>query len=130
NDPSFIGLKQLAATNPAVKAVAESIRKTYTERVRAEKRAGLLARLNSPHLDITQARAAVDQLRNLEPAEDPKSVDFLKKWDAGTATVKATQADAEKLAAEMDAQMAQVPKEQTNPPSLSPELKKEIADLN
>jgi hypothetical protein len=129
NDPRYIALEEMAKTNPSVKPLVTDLSNLYGKRVRGEQRTALLAKLAEPEIDLAEAKGAVARLKTLQPDEDPRSVNFLKNWDAAIAKVDAIKADGKKLAASLETEMAGVKAEDTIP-QLSPDLDKQIATLS
>jgi len=128
-DPRFMGLKELAETNSDAERLATEISTQFEGLVRAEKRGDLLARLSRPGTSMPEAEAALDQLKTLQPDEDPKSAAIAKAWDSGIATVKVTSAEAAKICASLERELASFSAEDA-PPEISPELDKQISALN
>jgi len=128
-DPKYLALLQFSATDPNIKILTEELASKQGKLSRTEKRKTLLTRLADPALGMPSATEAVSQLKALKPEEDPKSAAFLKLWDAGKDTVKATSEDAAKLAASLEGELASNKIEEA-PPQLSPDLDAGISALN
>ena len=89
-DPKFIGLKELAEANSDAKRLVMELSAQFEGLVRAEKRSDLLARLGRSGTSLAEAEDTLNQLKALQPDEDPKSAASVKIWDSGIATVQAT----------------------------------------
>lgn len=129
NDPRFLALEDLAKSNPSVKPLVAELSNMHGKLVRAETRQNLLAKLSGPDLAFPEAGIAITQLKSLKPEEDPRTVLFLKNWDASVAKVNEASEQAKKLAASLEKEMAEV-KTGEGLPEISPELDKDIASLN
>jgi len=129
SDPRYLALVDLAKTNASVKPLVAELSDLHGKLVRAETRKVLLTKLAMPNLTSEEATAAVASLKTLQPEEDPRSVLFLKNWDASLAKVKAASADARKLAASLEAEMAAV-KTEGALPQISAGLDQSVASLN
>jgi tetratricopeptide (TPR) repeat protein len=88
-DNYFVGLQELARTEPSVRPVLAGIQSLYDSRVRKEERADLLRQLNSGGITLDQASELVKKLKALLPQEDVGANLFVQSWD--TATEKATE---------------------------------------
>lgn len=129
NDPRFLALQDFAKTNAAVKPLVTELANMHGKLVRAETRQNLLTKLAGADLGFPEARVAVTQLKALNPEEDPRTVLFLKNWDANVAKVNETSEQAKKLAASLEKEMTVV-KPEEGLPEISPELDQEIGSLN
>ncbi len=129
SDPRYLALVELAKTNPSVKLLVEELTNMHGKLVRAERRKVLLAKLNTPNLTSEEATTAVARLKTLQPEEDPRSVLFLKNWDASLTKVTAASTEAKKLAAALETEMSTV-KTDSIPPEISPDLDQSVAALN
>jgi hypothetical protein len=129
SDPRFLALEDLAKTNASVKPLVTELSALHGNRVRAEQRGKLLTKLADPNLTLQEARTAASQLRTLQPEEDPRTVLFLKNWDAGQAKATAAAEEGKKLAAELETEMAAV-KSEDEVPQISEDLDKKITSLN
>lgn len=128
-DPKYVALVEFSQSDPSLKPLVSELLADYTDRVRVEKRGQLLATLADPTLTTAKATATVAELRTLKPETDPASAAYLKSWDAALATVKTSNAQADKLATSLETEMAAVPAD--NPqPKLSPALEQGLADLS
>ncbi len=125
-DPKFIGLKELAETNPDAKRLATELSEQFGGLVRAEKRSILVARLGRSGTSLAEAEATLDQLKALQPQEDPKSAACVKIWDSGIATVRATSGEAEKISRLLEGEVAIAGDAL---PQISPELEKQISAM-
>lgn len=129
SDARFLAIQELAAAQPALKPLVAELSSLHGQRVRAESRQALLDKLNNPLLTFPEATVAVANLKALQPQEDPKSVLFLKAWDADLAKVTAASTTGKDLAARIETEMSAV-KSETDLPQLSAPLDKDIATLN
>ncbi len=128
DDPKFIGLKELAEVNPDAKSLATELSALFEGLVRAEKRSVLLARLGSSDTSLAEAEDTLDQLKALQPEEDPKSAASVKIWDSGIATVRATSGEAEKISRLLEREVAMFG-DVDSPPEISPELEKRVTTM-
>lgn len=129
SDPRFLALEDLAKTNASIKPLVAELSTLHGKRVRGEQRSALLVKLAEPDLTFVEAKGAVARLKTLQPEEDPRSVLFLKNWDAGVSKLNTITSDGKKLAAALETEMAAVKAEDALP-QISPALDKEIASLN
>jgi hypothetical protein len=129
NDPRFLALQDFAKSNASVKPLVTELSNMHGKLVRAETRQNLLAKLAGPDLGFPGASAAVTQLKSLQPEEDPRTVLFLKNWDANVAKVNESSEQAKKLAAALESEMTTVKPEEALP-EISPQLDQQIAALN
>ncbi|MFZ4683962.1 MAG: hypothetical protein ACOYMS_15760, partial [Terrimicrobiaceae bacterium] len=129
NDPKYLALVEFSASNPGIKALTAELAASHGKLVRAEKRKTLLQRLTDASMTLPAATEAVNQLKALQPAEDPQSAAFVKLWDAGSATVKGTTEEASTLAKSLETELA-ANKVEDAAPKLSPELDASISALN
>ena len=126
DDPKFIGLKELAETNSDAKRLVTELSAQFEGLVRAEKRGDLLARLGRSGTSLAEAEAILNELKTLQPDEDPKSAASVKVWDSGITTVRATSTEAEKISLSLERELAGFSAEDS-PPQISPELEEEIS---
>ena len=89
--------KELGETNSDAKRLATEISAQFEKLVRAEKRSDLVARLGKSGTSLAEAEATLNQLKTLQPEEDPKSAACVKIWDSGLATVRAASGEAEEI---------------------------------
>lgn len=129
SDPRFLALDDMAKSNASVKPIVTDLSNLHGKRVREYKRKDLLAKLASPEITYREASGTVAQLRTLQPEEDSRTVLFLKNWDAGQAKISAAAKDADKLAANIEGELAVVNTE-GEVPQLSPDLQKNIEALD
>lgn len=129
NDPKVDALKNLGKTNPSIQKSLDDITTTYNKALRKEKRAKLLARLADPSLTLAEAQAAIKQLKDLKPEEDPQCAAFITKWEAATATMASCTAQAATLAPLVEQELKGVQITDA-PPVLSPDLIKQISALD
>ncbi len=129
NDPKYLALVEFAATSPGINALTAELAASHAKLVRTEKRNALLVRLADASLTFPAATEAVNQLKALQPAEDPQSAAFVKLWDAGSETVKSTTKEASTLAASLEGELTSNEFEDAAP-KLSPELEASISALN
>lgn len=92
-DQYFIGLQELAASEPSVRPVIAGIQSLYDSMVRKQDRAELLRQLNAGGITFDQAAELVKKLKTLQPQEDAASNLFVQSWDAAVA--KASQLTAQ-----------------------------------
>jgi hypothetical protein len=128
DDPKFVRLKELAGGNSDARQVAAEVSAQFEALVRAEKRTDLLARLSRQDTLMPEAKAAFKELKALNPNEDPKSAAFIKAWDSGTATVERASAQAQKIAAGLERELARFTVAEA-PPEISPEIERQIFAL-
>lgn len=128
-DPRFVGLQDMAATSPSAKALVKDLSDTYDKLLRAESRQALLASFDSVTVTLSEAQGGVERLKTMKPEEDPRSVAFIKKWDASLDAAKQLRSRAEPLAKEFDDQMKNVT-DVAIPPLASPELLAKINSLD
>lgn len=114
----FIGLKDLASSEPSVRAVIVGIQSLYDSMVRKQDRGELLRQLNAGGLTFEQAAELVKRLKSLQPQEDAAANLFVQSWDA--ATGKASQLTAQIIAVQGQFE-ASVP-DASSAPAISPEL--------
>lgn len=81
----YVGLQELAKSDPSVKPVVDGVRSLYQSLVRKADRDDLLNQLNSPTLGFDEASALVSKLKALQPGEDARASLFVKSWDAAVA---------------------------------------------
>ncbi|HEY5770262.1 MAG TPA: hypothetical protein VIS71_10495 [Terrimicrobium sp.] len=126
NDPKFIGLKELAEGNSDAKSLATELSALFEGLLRAEKRSVLLARLSSSGTSLAEAEDTLNQLKALQPEEDPKSAANVKIWDSGIATIRTTSGEAEKISRLLEREVAGFG-DGDSPPEISPELARRFA---
>jgi hypothetical protein len=129
HDPKFIGLEELGETNSDAKKLATEISTQFEKLVRAEKRRDLLARLGKSGTSLAEAEATLNQLKTLEPEEDPKSAACVKIWDSGLATVRAASGEAEEISKSLERELANFSVDGA-PPQISQELEKQISGIS
>jgi hypothetical protein len=129
NDPKYIALKELSNSNPSVKSILQEITDLHGKLVRGEKRKALMETLANPALDYEAAEAALTELKALKPEEEPMAAALVKSWTTASGTVKETEVIAKDLSGKMEVELAAIQVEDA-PPALSPELEKQVADLN
>ena len=129
HDPKFTGLKELGETNSDAKKLATEISAQFEKLVRAEKRSDLLARLSKSGTSLAEAEATLNELKTLQPEEDPKSAACVKIWDSGLATVRAASGEAEKISKSLERELANFSADDA-PPQISPELEKQISAIS
>lgn len=129
NDPKYIALKDLSASNPSIKATLQEITDLHDKLVRGEKRKALLGTLADPSLDFATSKNALSQLQDLKPEEDPAAAAAVKSWTAASTTVQETEVTVKELGPKMEAELAAIQVTDV-PPTLSPELDKAVSDLN
>jgi hypothetical protein len=129
DDPRFITLKDLAATNADAQHLATEVSAHLQALVRDEKRRDLLGKLARPTTTLSEARALVEQLKALRPSEDPKAASFVKKWDLGLTTAEAAHAEAEEICESLERELARFSAPQ-GLPTISAELDRQIFTLN
>jgi len=76
----YLGLQDLALSEPTVKPVAESMKNLFDGVARKKERQELLAQL-ATSTSLNEATAMVAKLRGLIPEEDPSSLAFIAAWD-------------------------------------------------
>lgn len=81
----YLGIQELAKSEPSVTPVLEGIRTFHASLVRKADRDALLNQLNSPALSYEQAVVLVKQLKQLQPAEDARANLYVQGWDAAVA---------------------------------------------
>lgn len=128
-DPKYVALVEYSQSDASLKPLVSELLADYTDRVRLEKRGKLLAALADPAITSPQAAAAVAELRTLKPEADPASAAYLKSWDAALATLKTSNTEGDKLAINLETEMAAVPADSPEL-KLSPVLAQGLADLN
>ncbi len=101
-DQYFVGLKELAATEPSVNSVIKGVQSLYDSRVRKDERDSLLVQLKAPAISYEAATPLIAKLRTLQPQEDATANLFLQSWDAAvgkagdlTKTIQGVQSDFE-----------------------------------
>lgn len=82
----YLGLQDLAKSEPSVGVILDSIRSLYQSLVRKADREALLNKLNSPTLGYDEAVTLVKQLKALRPGEDARSNLYVQNWDAALAS--------------------------------------------
>ncbi|MFZ4598402.1 MAG: hypothetical protein ACOYNN_07135 [Terrimicrobiaceae bacterium] len=82
----FLGLEDLAVSEPSVKPLVEGIRAQQAAAVRKEERAEILAKLSQPTLSFSDAEVLVAKLKTLQPSEDNGSSKFVYNWDIAVAS--------------------------------------------
>lgn len=128
-DPKVVALKEVATRNPQIKQSFDEVSANYFSLLRKEKRAKILVRLAEPTMPMAEAQTAIGQLKALEPAEDAKSVAFLKAWESGQAIVTTANAQATTLGPLLEKELSDAPITDA-PPQLSDDLTKKIIALN
>ncbi len=129
NDPRFTGLMDLAETNSDAQRLVTEVSAHFEGLVRDEQRNDLLVKLGRPATTLSEAKAAVEQLKALRPSEDPKAASVVKTWDSGLATAEAARVEAEKISATLERELADF-KAAEGLPNISAELDKQIFALN
>ena len=76
----YIGLQQMAAAEPAVKAQLESVRSLYESLCRKEERNELVGKLKAPDVTSENAELYIKTLKSLKPEEDSVLNQFLESW--------------------------------------------------
>lgn len=122
----FIGLQDMAKTEPSVRPVLDGIKALYDSLVRKKKRDALLTDLNAPSLGYEQAVELVAQLKALKPEEDARANLFVKSWDTAMTSagrlgkqITDTQGQFENVMPASDQAPAKVP---TIPPELAAQI--------
>lgn len=128
NDPKYIALKEMSASNPGVKTILQEITETHGKRVREEKRKELLATLATPSLSLAEAQSAVTQLTSLKPEEDPTSAAFVKSWTTASATAKEVTDLAKPLITKLETELGKAQVDNASP-ELSADLDRELSAL-
>jgi hypothetical protein len=120
-DQYFIGLQELASSEPSVRPVIAGIQSLYDSMVRKQDRGELLRQLNAGGLTFEQAAELVKKLKTFQPQEDAAANLFVQSWDL--ATGKASQLTAQITAVQAEFE-ASVPAavDATSAPVLTPEL--------
>ncbi len=126
----FIGLQDMAKTEPSVRSVVEGIRALYDSLVRKKKRDGLLADLNAPSLGYEQAVELVAQLKALKPEEEARANLFVKSWDTATANAGRLGRQIADTQGQFEAAMPAPDDAAAKVPVISPELSAQIAAMN
>ncbi len=85
SDQYFLGLQDLAAEEPTIQPMVESMRALHEAAKRKEARADLIVKLKARGLEFADAEALVVQLKTMKPEEDPAAAVFLKSWDSSLA---------------------------------------------
>jgi len=114
-DQYFLGLKELAESEPSVSTVMAGVQVLYNSRVRQDERAEILRQLNSPKISFEQASDLVKKLKGLQPQEDAAANLFVQSWDASL--TKAAQ-----LTAQIQAVQSQFEAAMSDPGTASPVL--------
>lgn len=96
----YLGLEDLARSEPSVKPVLEGARSLYDSLVRKMDRDALLSQLTSLSLGYEQSEELVKQLKALRPEEDARANLFIQSWttaiaQAGQLTKQITEAQAQ-----------------------------------
>lgn len=125
-DQYYIGLKELAESEPSVNTVIAGIQVLYDSRVRQEDRAEILRQLNSPKISFEEASDLVKKLRGMQPQEDAAANLFLQSWDAAVGKASQLTKQIEGVQAQFEAGMAAPG---SSPPVLSPELATSLAGM-
>lgn len=81
----YLGLQDLAKSEPSVNVILDSVRALYQSLVRKADREALLNKLNSPTVGFDEAVGLVKQLKALQPGEDARSNLFVQSWDTALA---------------------------------------------
>jgi len=125
-DQYFIGLQELASSEPSVRPVIAGIQSLYDSMVRKQDRAELLRQLKAGGLTFDQAAELVKKLKTLQPQEDASANLFVQSWD--TATGKASQLTAQITAVQAQFE-ATVPDASSSAPVLNPDLAAAIGKM-
>lgn len=129
SDPRFVALQDMAATSPSANAQVKELVQYHEKLLRAESRTAILVQLSNTSISLTEAEGAVARLKALQADEDPKSVAFIKKWDASIASLKEMKEAAKPLNEAFEAELT--PIQQTDAiPKLSPDLSKKLETLS
>jgi len=114
----FIGLQNLAQSEPSVRPVLAGVQALYDSLVRKEARENLLRQLHAGGIPLDQASDLVKKLRTLSPQEDSNANLFLQSWDAATGKAAALTAQINEVQIQFESSMARV----SGAPSITPEL--------
>ncbi len=125
----FVGLKELAASEPAVRPVLAGIQSLYDSLVRKEGRGELLRQLNAHETTLEEATEMVKKLKALVPQEDSAANLFIQSWEVATGKAAALTAQINAVQVQFETSMAQAP-EASGPPSLPPELASSLQQMS
>lgn len=125
-DQYYIGLKELAESEPSVNAVIAGVQVLYDSRVRQEERAEILRQLNSPKISFEEASDLVKKLRGMQPQEDAAANLFLQSWDGAVGKASQLTKQIQGVQEQFEASMATPG---SSPPVLSPELVTSLAGM-
>jgi len=84
-DQYFLGLEDLAASDPSVKPIVEAMRSLHEAAKRKEERAEILGKLAQPGLTFVDGETLVERLKTLQPSEDSASSKYVHNWDTAVA---------------------------------------------
>lgn len=127
-DQYYIGLKELAASEPSVQSVIKGVRALYDSRVRKDERDGLLVQLKAPGLSFDGAAELIAKLRTLQPAEEAAANLFLQSWDAAVGKAGDLTKKILGVQAEFEAAM-QAAAESPEPPALPQTLVESVSAM-
>ncbi len=123
-DQYFLGLKELAESEPSVNAVMAGVQVLYKSRVRQDERAEILRQLNSPKISFEEATDLVKKLRGLQPQEDAAANLFVQSWDTSLGKAAQLTAQIQGVQGQFEASMAG-----TSSLVLSPDLSASLAAM-
>lgn len=125
-DQYFLGLKELAESEPSVGTVMAGVQVLYKSRIRQDERAEILSQLNSPKISFEEASELVKKLRGLQPQEDAAANLFVQSWDASVGKASQLTAQIQAVQSQFEAAMADPG---SSPPALSPDLSASLAGM-
>lgn len=102
----YVGLEDLAKTEPAAKAQLDGVRAQYESLRRKEERSELLAKLVAPNPVFENSELYVRTLKTLKPSEDPAARQFIELWDRSLAKAAKLNSKVEELKQGFEKEMA------------------------
>ncbi len=106
NNQYYVGLEDLAKTEPSLKAQLDGVRAQYESLRRKEERNELLAKLRAPDPGFENCELYVRTLKTLKPEEDPAARQFIELWDRSLAKAAKLGSKVEELKQSFEKEMA------------------------
>ncbi|MBE2204955.1 MAG: hypothetical protein IAE94_11525 [Chthoniobacterales bacterium] len=125
----YLGIEDLAKSDPSVQAVLDGVRKFYESLVRKADREGILNLLNSTKVGSDEARELVKKLKALKPDEDSRSSLYLRSWDTAAASAEQLTRQITDVQTQFEAAVP-TPDESLKLPPLPPELITNVGALS
>lgn len=124
----YLGLQDLAKSEPSVNVILDSIRSLYQSLVRKADREALLNKLSSSAVGYDEAVGLVKQLKALKPGEDARSNLYVQSWDTAVANAGQLTKQITDVQAQFEAAMP-VPDDSAKVPTIPQELTSNLDKL-